>query len=358
MKPSSAETPPQKVVLVTGVHGVSGRAAAQHWVAVPGTKVLGLSRRSASLPQGVIPIVVDLLDRSALSEALRDIRDVTHVVFGAYLWKASLVEQVEVNVTILQNLLDVLEQTSPALQHIVFYQGGKAYGADLGPFKTPAREDDPRLMPPNFYYAQEDLLRTRQKGKRWTWTALRPEGTLGFGLGNPMNLGMSIAAYATICKELGLPLRFPGTERAYRALYQLTSADILAKATVWAGQTATAGNEVFNITNGDCFRWQYLWPRIARMFDMEVAEPIPFPLSIYMADKASLWDELVAKHALQPYSLDQVASWQFADAIFRIEYDNITTTIKARRAGFHECIDTEEMFREFFAALRADRVIP
>jgi hypothetical protein len=45
-----------------------------------------------------------------------------------------------------------------------------------------------------------------------------------------MNLGMSIAVYAAISKELGLPLRFPGTEKTYGILYQVTSAEILAKA--------------------------------------------------------------------------------------------------------------------------------
>jgi progesterone 5beta-reductase/iridoid synthase-like 1,4-enone reductase family protein len=152
-------------------------------------------------------------------------------------------------VAILKNLLDVVENASPSLRHVTFYQGGKAYGADLGPFKTRAREDDPRLMPPNFYYDQEDFLRERQQGKAWHWTALRPEATTGFGLGNPMNLGMSIAVYAAISKELGLPLRFPGTEKSYGILYQITSAEILAKATTWAGQAEAAKNEIFNVTN-------------------------------------------------------------------------------------------------------------
>jgi len=90
-----------------------------------------------------------------------------------------------------------------------------------------------------------------------------------------MNLGMSIAVYATISKELGLPLRFPGSDKAYKALYQVTSAEILAKATVWAGQSDAAKDEIFNITNGDYFRWQYLWPRIAEMFEMDIADPAP-----------------------------------------------------------------------------------
>ena len=95
-----------------------------------------------------------------------------------------------------------------------------------------------------------------------------------------MNLGMSIAVYAAISKELGLPLRFPGTEKTYGILYQITSAEILAKATAWAGQSEAAKNEIFNITNGDYFRWKYLWPRIAAMFDMPAADPIPTPLTV------------------------------------------------------------------------------
>jgi nucleoside-diphosphate-sugar epimerase len=346
------------VVLIAGVHGVSGYAAAAHWVSIPGSQVFGLSRRSAPLPKGVHEIIGDLLDPGDLQRKLGKI-SFTHVVFAAYIEKPTAVERSEVNVAIIKNLFDVIEETSPSLRHVTFYQGGKAYGADLGPFKTPAREDDPRLMPPNFYYDQEDFLRARQQGKSWHWTALRPEATFGFGVGNPMNLGMSIAVYAAISKELGLPLRFPGTEKSYRVLYQITSAEILAKATTWAGQSESAGNEIFNITNGDYFRWRYLWPRIAAMFDMPAADPVPTPLTVYMADKKPVWEAIVAKHGLRPIPYEQVSSWPFADAILRLmEYDNISSAIKARRAGFHDCIDTEDMFKEFFAALRNDRIIP
>jgi nucleoside-diphosphate-sugar epimerase len=349
----------QNTVLVAGVHGVSGRAAAEHWASLPNTRVVGLSRRSAPMPAGVEGISADLLDRGDLQRKLGKVSRITHIVFGAYVEKPSAAERSQTNVAILKNLLDVVEETSPLLRHVTFYQGGKAYGADLGPYKTPAREDDPRLMPPNFYYDQEDLLRERQRGKAWHWTALRPDMTTGFGVGNAMNLGMSIAVYAAISKELGLPLRFPGTEKTYGVLTQITSAEILAKATAWAGQSETAKNEVFNITNGDYFRWRYLWPRIAAMFDMLPADPIPTPLTVYMADKEPVWEAIVRKHGLQPLPYGQVSSWPFADAVLRLmEFDNMSSTIKARRAGFHDCIDTEEMFKSFFASLRKDRVIP
>lgn len=349
----------QKTVLVAGAHGVIGRHAALHFAAQPDVEVIGLSRRTGYELPGVRQVSVDLSQPDDVRAKLGDVHGVTHIVFGAYIEKPTAHEKSEVNVAILGNLLEVVEESSPDFQHITFYQGGKAYGADLGPFKTPAREDDPRLMPPNFYYDQEDFLRERQRGKAWHFTALRPEAVIGYATGNPMNLGMVIAVYAAISKELGLPLRFPGTEAAYRALYQVTSAKILAEATDWAGQTPAAANGIFNITDGDYFRWEHMWPRIGRMLGMEVVPPTPTPLATYMTDKGPLWEAMTRKYGLQtevPY--DKLVSWAFGDFIFNSGFDNISSTIKARRAGFAACIDTEQMFAELFDELEAKRVIP
>jgi nucleoside-diphosphate-sugar epimerase len=347
-----------RTVIVAGSNGVIGRAAAVHFARQPDTTVYGLSRRAIDGLDGVRGISVNLLDTEDVRAKLGGLNDATHVVFAAYIEKPTPGEKSAVNSALLENLLDVVEESSPDLEHITLYQGGKAYGADLGPFKTPAREDDPRLMPPNFYYDQEDILRRRQEGKRWHFTVLRPEAVCGYAIGNPMNLTMVIAVYAVLSKELGLPLRFPGPLGAYRALYQVTSADILARAADWAGTSPAAREEIFNITNGDYFRWEHLWPRIARAFGMETAPPVPFKLAEYMADKGPLWDAVVRKYGLRPIPYDQVVSWGFGDFIFHSEFDNISSTIKARRAGFHDCIDTEDMFIDFFDQIRANRVIP
>ena len=348
----------KKTVLITGAQGVIGRAAAVHFSRQHDTTVYGVSRRPLEGLEKVHAVPADLLDPVDARQKLAGLHDVTHVVFAAYVEKDTPGERSAVNVALLRNLMDAVEAAAPNLRHVTMYQGGKAYGADLGPFKTPAREDDPRLMPPNFYYDQEDHLRRRQSGKRWSFSILRPEAVCGYAVGNPMNLTMVIAIYAALSKELGLPLRFPGPLAAYQALYQVTSADILARAADWAGETNAAACEIFNITNGDYFRWQFLWPRIARMFEMEVAEPVPMPLAVYMADKGPLWEEMTRKYNLRSIPYEQVVRWQFGDFIFNSGFDNISSTIKARRAGFHECIDTEDMFREFFDDLRAQRVIP
>jgi nucleoside-diphosphate-sugar epimerase len=346
-----------KTVIVAGAQGVIGRAAAVRFADL-GWEVIGVSRRAPAEDLPVRQLSVDLLDRADTEAKLRELTHATHLVFAAYVERPTASEAVVPNVTMLRNALDVLEAVAPNLQHVTLYQGGKAYGAHLGAFKTPAREDDPRHMPPNFYYAQEDLLRARQPGKAWHWTALRPEAVCGYALGNPMNLAMVIAVYATICKELGLPLRFPGTRAAYDALYQVTSAEILARATAWAATSRAAHEQIFNITNGDYFRWRHLWPAIARAFAIPVADPLRIPLVEYMADKEPLWERIAAREGLRPIPYEQLASWGFGDAIFGMDFDNITSTIKARRAGFPDCIDTEEMFVEFFEDLRRRRVIP
>ena len=79
----------ENIVLIAGVHGVSGRAAAIRWAGVPGTKVYGLSRRDAELPEGVEGIAVDLLDRADVERKLGGLAGITHVVFAAYIEKAS-----------------------------------------------------------------------------------------------------------------------------------------------------------------------------------------------------------------------------------------------------------------------------
>ena len=43
--------------------------------------------------------------------------------------------------------------------------------------------------------------------------------------------------------------------------------------------------------------------------------------------------------------------------IFNSGFDNVSSTVKARLAGFHDCIDTEMMFQTFFHSLRAKKVI-
>jgi nucleoside-diphosphate-sugar epimerase len=347
----------RKTVIVAGAVGVIGRGVLAHFEQQD-AELIAISRRAPDFPTRARHLPVDLMDRQACEEMLAQVPEATHLVFAAYQERPTPAELVEVNLRMLQNLVEVLEQKAPNLRHVTLMQGGKAYGAHIGAFPSPAKESDPRHMPPNFYYDQEDFLRTASEGKRWSWTVLRPEAVIGMAVGNPMNLLMVIAVYGTLAKALGVPMSFPGPRAAYDALYQVTDTGILASAVDWAGENEACRGEVFNITNGDYFRWSRVWPRIAAFFDVPAGEPFPLSLTQMMADKAPLWEALTQQHGLQPYPYEKVVSWAFGDFILKTTFDNITSTIKARRYGFADCIDTEEMFIDRLTALREQRFIP
>ncbi|WIB35685.1 hypothetical protein DEJ15_16320 [Curtobacterium sp. MCJR17_043] len=185
---------------------------------------------------------VDLSDADAAVDGLRLAADTTRLAFAAYVEHADLAEQIAPNVALLENTLDALDRLDAPLRHVTLYQGMKYYGAHLGRFRTPAKEDDPRLMVPNFYYDQEDLLRERAASQGFAMTVLRPEAVIGYAQGTPMNLLMAIGTYVSMTKELGLPLRFPGARTTYDGIfYQMTDAELLARATDWAGTTPRCG---------------------------------------------------------------------------------------------------------------------
>jgi nucleoside-diphosphate-sugar epimerase len=213
-------------------------------------------------------------------------------------------------------------------------------------------------MPPEFNVDQQQYLERKQQGKNWNWSAIRPSVVGGTALGNPMNLALSIAVYASISKELGLPLRFPGKPGAYDKLMEMTDAGLLAKATVWAATNAAAANQAFNITNGDLFRWNELWPKLAKYFGLETAPPLHMPLQTVMADKATLWQGMQEQYGLAPHSYAQLSNWGFGDFVFSWDYDFFADGSKARRMGFHEYVDTKEMFYRLFDELRERKVIP
>jgi hypothetical protein len=81
-----------------------------------------------------------------------------------------------------------------------------------------------------------------------------------------------------------------------------------------------------------------------------------------MADKAPVWDRIVAKYGLHPYRFEElVPTWEFADFTFRFRqtpYESVQSTIKIRQAGFHDCVDTEDMFVAQLEDLQRRKILP
>ena len=293
-----------------------GRNLLRHLLAVGGWDIVALSRRKPDVEGAYQHIAVDLMDAVQCKVKLSHLSDVTHVFFAAAATHRDPAALVNNNLALLRNLLDSLEPVAKNLQHIHFMHGTKWYGSHLGPFKTPAREDDPRLAPPNFYYSQWDMMVERQKGRPWTFSSARPHAVSGFAIGNPSNLTMVIAIYAVICKALGLPLCHPGTLGNYSALYQCTDSGLLARAMVWMATTPACTNQAFNITNGDLIRWENCWPKIAEYFNMPAGPRRHISLVETMRDKAPVWDRMVQKYALRPIPYRDIVLWPYGDSAF------------------------------------------
>lgn len=348
----------RNVALVTGAGGVVGRSLVQYLCGTGGWDVIGISRRRPDVDCEFHHLAIDLQDRTSINAQLGGLRDVTHAFHCAYAERATPAELVAPNLAMLVNTVEAIEPVAARLQRVVLVQGTKYYGTHLGPFKTPAREDDPRHLPPNFYYDMQDYLATRCQGKAWTWAAARPHGLFGFSLGSPMNLSMAVAVFALISKELGVPLCHPGTVRNYRALYQCTDVSLLARALTWMATEPRCANHAFNVTNGDLIRWENVWPKLADFFDIQMGPPRKISLVQTMSDKGPIWDRIVEKHHLRPYPYEQIVAWRHYDYVFSTEHDIISDTGKVRRFGFTECVDTEEMFSRVFESYRRDRIIP
>ena len=349
-------------VVVVGALGVIGRYVVTKFAGLADWNVVGLSRRQGEDGDNVRYLPVDLLDAGQARSKLAALSDATHVVYCAFqaagTQAADFARGIDINRDMLVNAVSAIDAAAPKLERVVLITGTKYYGSHLGPFRTPAKEDDPRHMPPDFYFDQIDWLTGFQKGKRWSWTEIRPQTLCGFAPGTPMSIVPVIAVYAAISKALGLPLRFPGKPGAYRAIYQVTESTHLANAIHWAATTSSAANQAFNITNGDYFRWVNLWPRIAEVFEMPFAEPQTISLVAHMSDKAPVWDALVKQRGLQPYRYEEIVAWPFGDYVFGCDWDVMTSTTKARQHGFHDVVESEEMFIRLLKQFREERIVP
>ncbi len=348
----------KRTALVPGALGITGRAIVEHLDGDPDWQVIGLSRRPPNYKTNATFLSVDLLDPADCAAKAGELAETTHVFFCAYAPQASVAAEIAPNVAMLANLMDALEPVAPNLERVQLMHGAKWYGSYLGPYKTPAKEDDPRPVVENFYHAQQDWIVERQAGKRWTWSALRPHGIWGFSIGGRMNLMTGIVLYAAISKHLGLPLRWPGKQGFYDCLYNIIDTGLLAEAMEWAAVDPAIANEAFNINNGDVFRWHQVWPRIAEFFDMEVGPVQTVPLQVVMADKEPVWAEIVAQHGLQPFTLAELTKWDYLDMALGNAYDQMSSITKARQAGWHKSLDTEATITRQMQRLRDDKIIP
>ena len=343
--------------VVAGATGVVGRRLAEHLASTGEWDVIGIARRPPS-SMAFPTIAVDLTRADDCRQKLANVRGVTHILYAGRYTHTTQPEPIEINVAMMTNLVEAIEPRNP-LQHVHMVEGSKWYGSTTGAYTTPAREDDPRMAGDHtFYYVQQDWLEARRKAAGWSWSASRPHAIMDRSTGIARSLSLLIAVYASILKEEGEPLHFPGTEGNYRALYQCTDALLLAKAIAWMSTEPRCANEAFNIINGDYIRWMNLWPVFADYFGMKTGGVRTQRLGETMPEKQAVWDRIVEKHGLARSPFAELVLWPYGDFVFHPDWDIMSDTLKCRQYGFHEVCDTRQMFIELFDLYRSRKIIP
>jgi nucleoside-diphosphate-sugar epimerase len=351
-----------KTALVVGASGIVGRAMSKLLVD-EGWIVWGLARRPTGQP-GVRPVIADLQNAAQTAASLAEIRP-DAVTIATWSRQANEAENIRVNAAMVRNLLAAL-QPGATPRHVALVTGLKHY---LGPFEaygkgvlpaTPFRETQGRLDVENFYYAQEDELFAAAARDGFSWSVHRPHTIIGEAVGNAMNMGTTLAVYASLCRQTGRAFYFPGSAVQYQCLTDMTSARQLARHLLWATVTQAAHNQAFNVVNGDIFRWQDMWQRIADWFGIEAAlfDDGIKPLAVQMADDAEIWRQMAAQHKLAEPDITRLASPWHTDADLGRPIECVTDMSKSRRLGFCGYEATDDAFFDLFATLRADRLIP
>lgn len=354
----------RSTALIVGVNGITGSEIAQKLAIRNDWDVYGLSRSAHELPHRVHPILADLQDPQSLAVALDDVRP-THVFYNAWARQETEAENIRVNQAMARNLFDAVASAG-TVKHAALMTGLKHY---MGPFEafgtgemreTPFREESERLETPNFYYALEDELFAAAERDGFTWSVHRAHTVTGHAVGNAMNFALTLAVHGAIARETGTPLVFPGTETVWNGLADFSDSRVVADQMIWASTTPGIGDEAWNVTNGEVFRWRWLWPRLADALgvDWESPGPEPRPLVDQMAGKEQLWAEMAQKHGLQEPRLDRVASFWHTDSDLGVEVEVIADMTKSRLAGFSTYISTERSFLELFDLYEADRIVP
>ncbi|KAB8277634.1 hypothetical protein BDV30DRAFT_234505 [Aspergillus minisclerotigenes] len=189
-----------KVVLISGVNGITGSAILDHLVKYTTQEEW---RRIIITSHSPMTLVVQdprvdflALDFSKPVDVLaqdmsRLCTEVTHAHFSSYVHKDSFAELNVADRSLFKKFLDaLLLVVGNCLQNCTLQTGGKYYN--------------------NLYYHQEDLLRERQRGTTWSWNVIRPEAIIGYAVKpNGMNEALTLTLHFLVCKKLGVEAGMP-----------------------------------------------------------------------------------------------------------------------------------------------------
>ena len=358
----------KKTILIAGASGLVGSAACRAFAEQGEYRIIACSRRKPhQLPNHIEFVALDLLDKQACKKAADVFKLVSHIAYCAINeTEGKLVDSwantthATRNASMLENLVDPLLTATTKLEQVTIVHGTKAYGVMLDKhLAVPLKESLPRPEHENFYFNQEDYIQAKLKDTPISWTIFRAQIIAGGGAQSNLNSLLAMAVYAALCKAADNPCGFPGNSAT--GVIEMTDADLLANALVWSCEARTAQNQVFNITNGDCFNWADMWPVVIDEVGANIGSAQTKSIESELSRYATLWANLVAQH-----KLNAPADWYaflgesgaLADFALNANRNVITSTIKLRQAGFSQCMDSEACLRKWIRRWRAQQLLP
>lgn len=394
--------------LVLGGTGTIGTAIIRALHESGEYEIFATTRRAhLAFPAGVKPIQVDLLDKTTLTKTLSELPPISHIFYAALYpheyktgdegfakmrkqmtsagfmynrlgWVPGLKRSLESqfaaasnsttpgseNEQMLDNVLSVVESLPNSLVHVSLVTGGKVYGMHYSPmvykgWRTVMREDDPPAPGPSYYFFQENRVIEGAKQHGYHYTISRPPYVIGYAESSGYNILTAIIVYATLLREQGLPLIFPGDDLSAQTRLPWCDANLIGALHEWAAESGRAANQVFNISNGDPCTVKEVWEAVSEAMDMKLEfRPEGFDTTAFMKEGAKLWPEIIKKHGLQETAYSTLTNTTELAGMAAITWDHMYDLSKLRNAGFNHPVDTQASFKSWITTLRQERIIP
>jgi len=355
----------QKHALIVGASGIVGAKLAQYLALHEEIKISGIARTSCpDLQKKMNLIVCDIMDKEKITELLQPIvKEITHVFYVTWIRAKNKEKEPEENLTMFKNVMEPLKEAP--LQFVYLQTGTKYYGMHIGPekgYKIPSREDSPRPSDPFFHYSLEDYLKEfheKHSNGSWYYSVARPPIIIGNSQVSKMNFGVSLAIYASLLKELGQPLLYPGSVTSFTRIREFCDNGLLCQFILWMSCDPESRAGTYNLHNGDYVLMEQLWKRVAQYFGMEakIADK-PFSVIEFMKEHKHDWKKMVDKYGLEKLDLKHAGTWNEFEAMVGREWDELTVTTKVHQKGFTEYCNTFDVFDNLFDGLKRKNIIP
>ena len=361
------------VAVIFGVTGLVGKELARRLILKRNWKVYGIARSPESIPiknPNFHFISCNLLNPLETQQKLLFLQDVTHIFWITWASQFPLDSQecCEQNKDMMSNALNAILPTAKALKHVSLQTGMKHYISLQGPFNNKVvyfNEECQRVSAShNFYYVLEDFVKERLAGKV-AWSVHRPGLLMGSSNRTLYNFMGSLCVYGTICKHLHLPFVFGGTRECWEETYiDGSDARLVSEQYIWAATNdaiSSIDGQAFNAINGTSFTWKEIWPALGMKIGVEVPEDMfleDFWFSKAMADKKTVWDEIVIREGLIQTEMEDLANWAFLDVLFRCPFKLLGTRDKADRLGFTVRYKELNSILYWIDFMRGEKLIP